>query len=66
VRRGQAPGTFFFSVLDNGVTSTEFWRIVAVADDLSWILFYYSGGVMCLRTHIHTWEEEGVGLVSRA
>ena len=26
VRRAQVPGTFRFSVLDNGVTSNEFWR----------------------------------------
>lgn len=39
----KVPGTFFFSVLDNGVTSLEFWRIVDVAEDLSWAVFYYSG-----------------------
>ena len=39
----QAPGTFYFSVLDNGVTSSEFWRIVDCADNLSWALFYYAG-----------------------
>ncbi len=43
VRRGKTPGTFFYSVLDNGVVSSEFWRVIEVADDLSWILFYYSG-----------------------
>ena len=47
LRRGgllsKVPGTFFFSVLDNGVTSLEFWRIVDVAEDLSWAVFYYSG-----------------------
>jgi hypothetical protein len=37
------PGTFRFSVLDNGITSDEFWTIVAVADDLSWIVFHYAG-----------------------
>ena len=26
VRRAEQPGTFFFSVLDNGVISSEFWR----------------------------------------
>lgn len=31
------------SVLDNGVTSLEYWRIVDVADDMSWAVFYYSG-----------------------
>ena len=39
----QVPGTFHFSVLDNGVTSSEFWRIADCADDLSWALFYYAG-----------------------
>lgn len=43
VRRGRTPGTFTFSVLDNGVTSLEYWRVVDVAEDLSWGLFYYSG-----------------------
>ena len=36
-------GAFFFSVLDNGVISSEFWRIVDCTDDLSWALFFYAG-----------------------
>ncbi|CAI5466894.1 unnamed protein product [Closterium sp. Yama58-4] len=43
VRRGKVPGTFTFTVLDNGVISEEFWRIVDVTDDFQWALFYYSG-----------------------
>ncbi|KAJ8443247.1 hypothetical protein Cgig2_010142 [Carnegiea gigantea] len=43
VKRAKVPGTFFFSVLDNGVVSNEFWTIVDVADDLSWGLFHYHG-----------------------
>ena len=43
VRRAEEPGTFHFSVLDNGVISKEYWRIVHVQDDLSWGLFYYAG-----------------------
>jgi VDE lipocalin domain len=43
VRPQKDPGTFRFSVLDNGVTSDEFWTIIAVADDLSWIVFHYAG-----------------------
>ncbi|GAB2226212.1 hypothetical protein Droror1_Dr00022013 [Drosera rotundifolia] len=43
VKRGTAPGTFSFSVLDNGVVSNEYWTIVDVADDLSWGLFHYHG-----------------------
>ncbi|KAF8063768.1 hypothetical protein HT031_003625 [Scenedesmus sp. PABB004] len=43
VRRGSVPGTFNYSVLDNGVTSNEFWRILDCAEDLSFCLFYYSG-----------------------
>ncbi|KAJ0985570.1 hypothetical protein J5N97_003926 [Dioscorea zingiberensis] len=43
VLRATVPGTFFFSVLDNGVVSKEFWTIVDVCDDLSWGLFHYSG-----------------------
>lgn len=43
VKRGKVPGTFNFSVLDNGVVSNEFWTIVDVTDDLSWGLFHYNG-----------------------
>ncbi|GAA0168617.1 hypothetical protein LIER_23292 [Lithospermum erythrorhizon] len=43
VKRGKVPGTFNFSVLDNGVVSNEFWTIIDVADNLSWGLFHYSG-----------------------
>ncbi|KAM7261774.1 hypothetical protein ACFE04_020851 [Oxalis oulophora] len=43
VKRGDVPGTFYFSVLDNGVVSNEFWTIVDVSDDFSWGLFYYRG-----------------------
>lgn len=43
VRPGKEPGTYFFSVLDNGITSNEFWTIVGAADDLSWIVFHYAG-----------------------
>ncbi|XP_010531419.1 PREDICTED: violaxanthin de-epoxidase, chloroplastic [Tarenaya hassleriana] len=43
VKRGKTPGTFNFSVLDNGVVSNEFWTIVDVSDDLGWGLFHYHG-----------------------
>ena len=43
VRDGRIPGTFRFSVLDNGVTSDEFWTLVDVADDLSYVIFHYAG-----------------------
>ncbi|KAL8473689.1 hypothetical protein ACS0TY_030509 [Phlomoides rotata] len=43
VKRGKTPGTFYFSVLDNGVVSNEFWTIVDVSNDLSWGLFHYHG-----------------------
>jgi len=43
VRDGKTPGTFRFSVLDNGVMSDEYWTIVDVADDLSYIIFHYAG-----------------------
>jgi hypothetical protein len=42
-KRGDVPGTFYFSFMDNGVTSLEYWRIVDAADDLSWSLYYYAG-----------------------
>ena len=43
VRNEEVPGTFRFSVLDNGVTSDEFWTIVGAAEDLSWVVFHYAG-----------------------
>ena len=43
VRSEEVPGTFRFSVLDNGVTSDEFWNILGCADDLSWVVFHYAG-----------------------
>ena len=43
VRDGPVAGTFKFSVLDNGITSNEFWTIVDAADDLSYIIFHYAG-----------------------
>ncbi|KAK9272565.1 hypothetical protein L1049_002939 [Liquidambar formosana] len=43
LREPKFQGTFYFSVLDNGVVSNEFWTIVDVSDDFSWGLFHYSG-----------------------
>ena len=43
VKRAAEPGTFWFSVLDNGVTSNEYWTILDCADDFSWAIFHYSG-----------------------
>ncbi|CAM9746847.1 unnamed protein product [Ectocarpus sp. 8 AP-2014] len=43
VKPAVTPGTFRFSVLDNGVVSNEYWRIIDVSDDLSWGVFYYAG-----------------------
>jgi hypothetical protein len=43
VRNGRVPGTFRFSVLDNGVTSDEYWTILGASDDLSWVVFHYAG-----------------------
>lgn len=43
VRRRATPGTFELSVLDNGVTSREHWKILDCAEDLTYCLFYYSG-----------------------
>ena len=37
------PGEWMFSTLDNGVISSESWRIVDAADDLSYAVFYYKG-----------------------
>ena len=41
VGRDVAPGTYFLSVLDNGVTSLERWSIVDCDDGLEWCVFYY-------------------------
>ena len=49
-RKSSGPGTFSFTVLDNGVLSDEFWRILDVADDLSWAVFYYSGAASAAGT----------------
>mmetsp|Transcript_9912 Transcript_9912/g.36270 ORF Transcript_9912/g.36270 Transcript_9912/m.36270 type:complete len:550 (+) Transcript_9912:98-1747(+) len=43
VKRAKEPGTFMFSVLDNGVTSSEFWRVVDVEEEYEWAVLYYSG-----------------------
>jgi len=43
VRRDKTPGTFFLSVLDNGVTSLERWSIVDCDEGLDWCIFYYRG-----------------------
>ncbi|GJU43435.1 violaxanthin de-epoxidase, chloroplastic [Tanacetum coccineum] len=43
VKRGKVAGTFYFSVLDNGVVSNKYWTIVDVPEDFSWGLFHYSG-----------------------
>ena len=41
IERSKILGTFYFSVLDNGVISNEFWTIVNVSDGFSWGLFHY-------------------------
>jgi hypothetical protein len=51
VRKAQLPGQFYFSVLDNGVMSNEFWRILDCADDLSWGVFYYAGAASAAGTN---------------
>ena len=53
-KRGDVPGTFYFSFMDNGVTSLEYWRIVDAADDLSWSLYYYAGGALLHSTPLHS------------
>jgi hypothetical protein len=44
------PGRFLFSVVDNGVVSKEFWRILDCAEDLSWAVFYYGGAASAAGT----------------
>ena len=43
-----SPATFYFSVLDNGVVSNEYWTIVDVADDMTWIVFHYAGAAQAV------------------
>ena len=50
VRRAANPGQFRFTVLDNGVLSDEYWRIIDAADDLEWAVFYYSGAASAAGT----------------
>lgn len=67
VRRGKEPGTFYYSVLDNGVTSNEYWRIMDCSEDLEFCLFYYSGAAAAaglsysgavLATQDGTWPQQ--------
>ena len=43
VRELSVPGTYRFSVLDNGVTSLEDWTILDCHEKLTWCVFYYRG-----------------------
>jgi len=40
---GSSAGAWTLTTLDNGVVSKEHWSTVDAADDLSWIVFHYSG-----------------------
>jgi hypothetical protein len=42
-RRDGPPGAYLLSTLDNGVVSSESWRIIDAADDLSFVLLHYKG-----------------------
>lgn len=50
VRRGELPGQFRFTVIDNGVLSDEYWRILDCEDDLGWAVFYYGGAAAAAGT----------------
>lgn len=50
VRRAKNPGQFRFTVLDNGVLSDEYWRILDADDGLEWAVFYYSGAAAAAGT----------------
>eukprot|EP00903_Cladosiphon_okamuranus_P006721 g6558.t1 len=76
VKPAVTPGTFRFSVLDNGVVSNEYWRIIDVPDDLSWGVFYYAGAATAagqsytgalLVSRDGSWpEEKDMGRVEKA
>jgi len=40
---GSSAGAWTLTTLDNGVISKEHWTTVDAADDLSWVVFHYSG-----------------------
>jgi hypothetical protein len=42
---GTSAGAWTLTTLDNGVLSREHWTTVDAADDLTWAVFHYSGGV---------------------
>ena len=42
-RRDGRPGEYILTTLDNGVISSESWRIVDASDDLSFVVLYYKG-----------------------
>ena len=41
---------YYDIVLDNGVRSNEFWRILDCADDMSWAVFHYVGAASAAGT----------------
>ena len=43
VRELDVPGTYRFSVLDNGVTSLEDWTLLDCQETLAWCVFHYRG-----------------------
>ncbi len=45
------PGKFYFRVLDNGVISNEYWRILDCDDNLEWVVLYYSGAASAAGTN---------------
>ena len=63
MRRADEPGSFHFSVLDNGVISKEFWRIVHVEGDLSWGLFYYAGAASVVGQAYRGRQDLGLAIV---
>eukprot|EP00595_Chromulina_sp_UTEXLB2642_P001763 CAMPEP_0196768254 /NCGR_PEP_ID=MMETSP1095-20130614/42522_1 /TAXON_ID=96789 ORGANISM="Chromulina nebulosa, Strain UTEXLB2642" /NCGR_SAMPLE_ID=MMETSP1095 /ASSEMBLY_ACC=CAM_ASM_000446 /LENGTH=223 /DNA_ID=CAMNT_0042137563 /DNA_START=175 /DNA_END=846 /DNA_ORIENTATION=+ len=50
IRRAKTPGSYYFSVIDNGVASNEYWRILDCDDNLQWAVFYYSGAASAAGT----------------
>jgi len=42
IRAQSQAGNFCFSVLDNGITSDEYWSIVGGTNDLLWVCFHYA------------------------
>jgi len=77
VRRGEAPGVFWYSVLDNGVISTEHWKVLDADDEGTFLVCYYqgaakaaglsyTGSVICTKDGVWPTDPEKLARIERA